>query len=769
MRSTLCYEARVSTSQSDVQLDLDAGTAAWDILADHVDALLTAWAKGESEPDLAKFIPADRGLRHLALCELVKVDLEQRWGNRRSPKLLEAYATEFPDLCHAGKFPADLIYEEYHVRKQAGDNVGQQDYLNRFPNQATEIGRLLNMEAPSVSTILSAREAAQPIEVGESIDDFDLLTELGKGAFATVYLARQKSLQRLVALKISSDKGTETQTLAQLDHPNIVRVFDQRILPDRKLRLMYMQYVPGGTLQSIRQGMQRQANSSGKAFLAAVDEALLARGETSPGGMGQRIKLEQATWPQVICWLGARIAAALHYAHQRGVLHRDIKPANVLVGADGSPKLADFNISFSSKLSGATPAAYFGGSLAYMSPEQLEACDPQHTRQPGELDARSDIFSLGVMLWELLAGSRPFVDELKSGRWGANLPAMVAIRRAGVTIETRQKLPPGVPAGLAQVLLTCLASQPQDRFATAEDAARQLDLCLQPRAQRLLHVDRGTWLERARRFPLAVLVVAGLLPNVLMSVLSIWYNKRMIINKLSEQAQHIFDVQLWGVNSVAYALGFGWFLWKVWHLLADLSIIARDKKPDSQRLPADRQVCLQMGALGAKLTGALWLASGFVFPSWIQLEEGANSNIEANHYIHFIASQLICGLMAATLTYFFVTTVAGRLFYPLLIGTQAPRPEESRQLTQVERRTSLYFLVACMTPLVSVFPIIAAKSGQEYIAALGVLGLIATGLAFWLMGVIRSDLEALKIVIHPSGDQLSGFSDGGDSFWTSSR
>ncbi len=86
------------------------------------------------------------------------------------------------------------------------------------------------------------------IEVGERLDDFDLLIELGSGAFARVFLARQLSLQRLVAVKISANRGHEPQTLAQLDHDYIVRVFDQRILRDRDWRLLYMQYLPGGTL-----------------------------------------------------------------------------------------------------------------------------------------------------------------------------------------------------------------------------------------------------------------------------------------------------------------------------------------------------------------------------------------------------------------------------------------------------------------------------------------------------------------------------------------
>ena len=128
------------------------------------------------------------------------------------------------------------------------------------------------------------------------------------------------------------------------------------------------------------------------------------------------------------------MAGALAYAHQRGVLHRDVKPANVLLTGEGSPKLADFNTSFSA-LDGITPAAYFGGSLSYMSPEQLEACDPTHPRQPDSLDGRSDVYSLGVLLWELLTGLRPFRDEGVSKQWSKLLPTMISKRQAGISDE----------------------------------------------------------------------------------------------------------------------------------------------------------------------------------------------------------------------------------------------------------------------------------------------------------------------------------------------
>ena len=199
------------------------------------------------------------------------------------------------------------------------------------------------------------------------------------------------------------------------------------------MRLLYMQYIPGGTVQELIEFHARLAPIEwrGETFLAALDQALRQHGESGAAGAALRHKFQTASWPEVVCWLGARIAAALAYAHTRGVLHRDIKPANVLIAHDGSPKLADFNTSYSSKLEGATPAAFFGGSLAYMSPEQLEACNPAHQRLPDELDGRSDVYSLGVLLWELLTGARPFADHTVSGNWSQTLTAMVEQRREG--------------------------------------------------------------------------------------------------------------------------------------------------------------------------------------------------------------------------------------------------------------------------------------------------------------------------------------------------
>ena len=245
------------------------------------------------------------------------------------------------------------------------------------------------------------------------LDDFDLLALLGKGAFARVFLARQRSMQRLVALKVSADPGPRPQTLAQLDHPHIVRVFDQRACcPSAACDCCTCSTSPAARCRRCWTCC-RKTPPAGRGTGGRLPRRRWTRrwrGAASRRRPGRRCgPAGGVDWPEAVCWLGARLAEALDYAHRQGVLHRDVKPANVLLTAEGSPKLADFNVSFSCKLDGANPAAFFGGSLAYMSPEQLEAFNPAHGRDPGDLDGRSrPLLAVPDVLWELLAGRRPF-------------------------------------------------------------------------------------------------------------------------------------------------------------------------------------------------------------------------------------------------------------------------------------------------------------------------------------------------------------------------
>ncbi len=355
---------------------------------------------------------------------------------------------------------------------------------------------------------------------------------------------------------VGGDAGDEPQTLAQLNHPHIVRVYDQHLLPDRGLRLLYMQYVAGGTLQAVLEAVHQTppAERSGRTLLGAVDRAVEQRGEAPPAESALRERLAVRTWPETVCWLGVCLAEALDYAHRRGVLHRDVKPANVLLTAEGSPKLADFNVSFSCKLDGANPAAFFGGSLAYMSPEQLEAFNPACTREAGDLDGRSDLYSLSILLWELLTGRRPFHDDGMGDDWGSTLARVTEQRRKGVDAAEIAALPTRRPPGLDQVLLSGLEPDLERRPQSGAVLARELKLCLHPRAHDLLRPPEGGWRAFVRRHGFWVVLSAALAPNILAALFNLAYDRAEIIARMPG-AEPVFENVVTTINSLAFPIG----------------------------------------------------------------------------------------------------------------------------------------------------------------------------------------------------------------------
>ncbi len=365
--------------------------------------------------------------------------------------------------------------------------------------------------------------------------------------------------------------------------------------------------------------MQRVApvERHGRHFVKAVDRALEDRGESAPADSTMREKLSNASWPEVICWLGSRLAAALSYAHGIGILHRDLKPANVLVAVDGNPKLADFNISFSSKLEGATPAAYFGGSLAYMSPEQLEACNPAHEREPDSLDGRSDVYSLGVMLWELLTGSRPFPDERPTGNWSAQLTTMVARRTAGIDPPTLASLPADCPPGLRDVLLKCLTADVDQRLNAAE-AARQFEICLQPRAQRLLYPTKTKLRSFVQNHPAWTTIISIVAIHAILSVFNIIFNANQLLKHFNMPSHDWrWRLQVFVVNLFAYSVGSYTLLTLAWPVLNAAG--ANPKVVDRKEMASIRKRALRLGDYFAGVGISLWVASGIIFPTVLTL------------------------------------------------------------------------------------------------------------------------------------------------------
>jgi hypothetical protein len=728
-----------------------------------------AWNAGPPPPRLHDYIPpsdpaSGGNACRLLVLELIKVDLSRRWPQTDLRQPVEHYLQEFPELLADGHLPYDLVFEEFRLRRQLGEAVDVAEYEGRFPDHVVPLGRLLSAADDAPSTAVALAGEVDDVAVGSRLDDFDLLLCVGNGAFARVFLARQRSMQRLVALKISADRGTEPQTMAQLDHPHIVRVFDQRTIKERNLRLLYMQYVAGGTLQTVLQHVRAfpPAARSGRLLFEAIDRCLAERGESTSVDSLLRSRLSERSWPEVVCWLGSRLASALDYAHRRGVLHRDIKPANVLVSSDGSPRLADFNISYCSKVEGTTPAAYFGGSLPYMSPEQLEAFNPLHERPASDVDARADVFSLGVVLWELVTGERPFHDPPAADGWVEALDEMIARRGS----PPAKALPDDLPPGLKETLHSCLAPNRDERFASAGHLARQLDLCLQGRAQRLL-VARAGWRPLAQRFTVVALLIAGLVPNVAASALSIGYNQTAVISQLGEEAQRVFNLQLAVINPVAYSIAVAWLLWLAWPVVVG---VYRRRMKQSE-VAADRAVqryrCLRIGEYVAWVTAAAWLVSGIVFPVWLRLDPRTAGTMTRSTYASFFTDLVLCGLMAATLSFFCVTFIAVRALYPQLVDAHGTDPAASRDLTALARRSRYYFLAAVSVPFIALLAVVMLLTADDRVAVFGlaIIGLGAFFVSYRLSREIENDVASLIVVVDPAASMSDSSSLVSDSSW----
>lgn len=576
-------------------------------------------------------------------------------------------------------------------------------------------------------------------EVTQQIDDFDILAKIGEGAFALVYLARQRSMQRIVALKVSTDQSTEPQTLAQLDHPHIVRVYDQRLLPSRGLRLLYMPYLAGGTLRDVIALVKSTPTEArdGRLLLRAVDTTLVRRGEAPPTDSITRAHIAGLTWSEAVCWLGSRLAEALEYAHQHGVLHRDIKPANVLLGADASPRLADFNISSCSELEGSDACATFGGSLAYMSPEQLEAFNPEHHRTPEGLDHRTDIYSLAVTLWELLTGTRPFASSEPDDAL-PTLTSMMARRESGILPAIEQTLPPGLPEGLRDILKKCLAADREERYATAGELARQLDLCLKPQARELLLPKPG-WRTAVRRHPSLALYGIGLAVNLLAAWVSIVYNKSALVDRFPAIAD-TFNLLLIIINGTFFPLCMLLF----WFVIRPVVRGLRHLPNSAEELAKLRHQCLQLGPGSVRVCLWAWVVAGLLFPlamHWSVQE------LPIDFHLHFLASQTICGLIAVSYPQFGVSLLALRGFYPAFVTNSKLSGDDVLRVKWLDKLQGFYLVLAGSVPMIAMGLLASIGAGNKAVlVSLSIGGVFSFAIAYWFSRAIHADCTALESV-----------------------
>jgi len=695
--------------------------------------------------------------------ELAKLDIERRWQQNRQPQHIEWYAREFPSLQPIDRLPVDLLYEELQARMAAGLPIYQEEVLERFPAQADSLLRLLGGMALSGSptatyyadTVVDGKASPRPapnpaskvaafasLKPGDQLDDFQLLTPLGSGAFARVFLARQVSMERLVALKISAHTGSEPQTLAQLDHPHIVRVYDQRICEQPPARLLYMEVVSGGTLQDViaRARNTYDGKPNGLVLLNAIDDRLTAVGAPIPESSSSRDWIAEATWPEVVCRLGAELAEGLSYAHGRGVMHRDIKPANVLLSAEGRPKLADFNVSYNGGRADENPEDTFGGSLAYMSPEQLEACHPLLGGSPRSVRETSDVYAVGVMLWELLAGRRPFRDEqLPADGSGSlvRLQRMIEARRRADFAQLESQLPEDCPASLREVLRRALAPDKAVRYQSAEELSRSLRMCLNPRCWKLLQAPRSRFGCFLLRHPVLSVVLAGLIPNAATAAFNLVYNKsRFEKPPLIPLYDDFMQVQAW-VNGIAFPLGVGIGAWAA---LETLRLIRGDSPGDA--LQGSTRV-LRFGQFISFLVLALWTVSGLAFP--IAIGQFGGHSLEL--YLHFFLSLVLCGVVATTYPYLLITALSVRYFIPALVRQGLIPGPRRRDLDYVSRTNRVYLYLSALVPMLGMLLVVTLGSDERWaLIAVSGGGMVGFGALVLLERIIAMDIAALDSI-----------------------
>ncbi|WP_157108793.1 serine/threonine-protein kinase [Aldersonia kunmingensis] len=596
------------------------------------------------------------------------------------------------------------------------------------------------------------------IDAGTRIDDFDLLTLLGRGAFARVFLARQRSMQRLVAVKISHNHGNEPQTLAHLDHDHIVRVFDQRLIEDDRLKLVYMQYVPGGTVLGVLRQVHKTPPElrSGQLLLDAIDAELADRGAIRPSDSRIRSDIARMSWPEAIAWLGRRLADALDYAARRGVLHRDIKPANVLLTAEGSPKLADFNISFDEHVRDAHPLRYFGGSLAYMSPEQLAAAHPDRLASAADLDTRSDLYALGVMLWELLTGRRPFETtdaDLDPGTDGLPeaIDRQLEIRSRPIERRFLADLPADCPAALRRVLLSCLAPDPADRPERGRELAAQFELCLDERARNLVDPPKNSWQYRLAPWTLLITTIAGLVGNFGAVMYNKNHNGRLVEPALTAQQHASLEKLGLFFDWPFYPLLFALLLYLCRRAIWIPRGLRHGKRYDAETLARARTDTLTVGDRAALVGFTGWVLAGISFVTGLLVV----GDLPATMLLHLLMTLVVCGAISVSYPFFLTTYWYVHCQYPTLLrhGRGDLTAEDAQRLQALGKRATVYLGIAAAVPMIAVLTGVSFLNPGQLPLIVGsmrwlcIFAVAAFVIAYWLFRKLEDDLRALQRVV----------------------
>ena len=522
-----------------------------------VERFESAWDSDQPIAIESLIRPIDGDARRDTLVELIRTEMELRFQQGERPTT-ESFLQRFPELANDPTATNEIAFEEYRQHHLTGNSVGRDVFADRYRISTDEWPEWAPHEPTVPGTLPGGaehpqKECAVP-QIGQRWHGFDIVAELGRGAFGSVFLAKQDSLAgRLVVLKFSSIVSDEPQFLARLQHTNIVPVYS--VHQTESQMSICMPFLGVATLADVTRHVRSHTESSRHPPLDSqqlistvaqhrqetverdlddpvVREAFRKRGlvHRTPG----TTNLSLDRW---IVETMVRVLEGLGYAHSRGIVHGDLKPANILLSDDGEPIILDFHLA---KLEGRQWSSHVGGTIPYMAPEHLRSM-----LDSTPFDARADLFSAGIILHELLTGEVDASDPTSTAF--DQFPGLIADREQRIrSFRPNSSLHPD----LQSIIAHSTAFEPGQRYQNADQMRDDLQRYLTDRPlavapNRSWSIRFGKWIRRHPRLTSAASVAAMATALLALAATVIWtnWNRARRSEAIQIHQQRLVDLQ----------------------------------------------------------------------------------------------------------------------------------------------------------------------------------------------------------------------------------